>query len=109
MPDVLGPCPAWCSGVHHTKDELPVDQGHQSAPIMLQVPVSGRQVDVLEAFISQYPNALVSRADVYAAVDLGSDFYEVTTEDLDALARGLEVHAQRLRQLGRDLTEARRI
>ncbi|TDT95324.1 hypothetical protein EDD99_7149 [Streptomyces sp. 846.5] len=106
MVDVLGPCPAWCGGIHPGAEEDPVDQGHQSASITLDVPTSRGTVSVLEAFLCQYPNAVVGRRDVYAAVDLGADFPEMGTDELENLAAGLEAHAARLRQLGQQLAQA---
>jgi hypothetical protein len=107
VPYALGPCPPWCSGVHETDDEAPQDQCHESPPICLDAGPTLGVLETLDAMLVQYPNAVIETSKVYVIVNVGaSDYQAAATEDLEALARGLEVHAQRLRQLARQLTDA---
>jgi hypothetical protein len=60
-----------------------------------------------EALLTPYPDGEPGRRRVYAAVDLGDEFHQLDTEDLQALALGLEARAVKLREPGEQLAHAR--
>jgi hypothetical protein len=108
MTNAPGPCPHWCAGVHDP--ETGSDQFHQSAPIGLDVTADGSTVRILEASLTQYPNAEGASRDVYVPVDLGGgDIRAMDAPLLHALANGLESHAEQLRELAARVIELRAV
>lgn len=104
---VAVPEPGWCTSTHADGEALE-DLFHEGTECGLTVETGRGPVEVLTVSIVQYPfRPDVSRRLPVGSVLLGGEFFELGPCELRALATGLAVHADRLRDVAMELTRLR--
>ena len=111
VPDLLGPCPTWCTGRPHQgfNSEYPEDQSHDSEKLDFQVDVEQGQAEVYalaEIAWEPYATRPEKRA-VYVSMHWECTSYRLGPADVLSVADGLEAYAGRLRVLAAQLAEIR--
>lgn len=100
--------PDWCRGVHSQGEAL-TDLFHEGPEIGLQVETRRGAVEILTASLVEYPHASdPARRLPAVSVLLADGFYEMGPAELLALASGLVLHADRLRDVAGELARLRR-
>ena len=105
-PDPLLPCPAWCAGIHPSKEPHLGDRFHESKPVVLDVR-TGTVSAEFETAIVQYP--LSSRPDhrgVYAWSHMTVEATLNRPSDVIGIADMLSGYAARLREIADGLVIA---
>ena len=107
VPDLLGPCPAWCAGRPHLENisEYPCDQAHESAREEFDVDVTdGRTELSADAQIVWQPYSELPGGRVPCVyLHWQDETRALSPDDVLAVADGIETWAGRLREIAEQL------
>ena len=105
-PDPLLPCPAWCTGIHPSKDPHLGDRLHESRPVVLDVRTGTVSAEFQTAIVQYPPSSRPDHRGVYAWSHVTVEATLNRPSDVIGIADMLTGYARRLRELADELVIA---